>query len=111
MRDIARSMVIASKKRLIDNIKKYFGITDDGNSEWAVVNTNSLAAISLMIIIRSKYLPILSEIKTSTFMQGLNGLFPNKGGVATSFKLGLRRLLFINCHLTSDEPYRETRMN
>ena len=103
-------MIIASKKNLIDNIKKYFGITDNNTSEWAVVNTNSLAAISLIIIIRSKYLPILSDIKTNTFMQGLNGLLPNKGGVATSFKLGLRHLLFINCHLSSDEPYRDIRM-
>ena len=61
MRNIQQSMIIASKKNLIDNIKKYFGITDNNTSEWAVVNTNSLAAISLIIIIRSKYLPILSE--------------------------------------------------
>jgi len=93
-------MINPSKEDLDLLIREYFGISKDNTKgEFAIINSNSLAAISIVLIIRKKYLHLLSNIETNSVAVGFAKSLPNKGAVSVSFNLGQNRLLFINCHL------------
>ena len=109
-RSITASMLMASKDKLNNMIKQYFGITSDGKGEFFMVHSNTLAAISSIIIIRKNYLHLVSNIQTNFQVLGFANSLPNKGAVSISFNLGKRRLLFISCHLDAHIQNRKSRM-
>jgi phosphatidylinositol-bisphosphatase len=97
---IVQSMVSPDKTQLEKIVKEYFGISKDGNDgEFCLVNSVSLAAISIQVVIKKQYIHLLSNIQTDTLACGFAKSLPNKGAVSVSFNLGPKRLLFINCHL------------
>ena len=95
-------MVMPSKDKLNQLILQYFNnkkTVDSYKDEFVMVNSISLAAIHLIVIIRKRFAPYLSEIKNSEMALGYQGMLANKGSICISFKLGKIRMLFINCHL------------
>lgn len=106
------------KEQLDNKIKTYlnrreatssgFAATPSGG-EWISVNSISLAAISMIVLIRKRLVHHLSEIKNDVISVGLANTLANKGGACISFKLAGRRLLFINCHLEAHQENRARR--
>jgi len=97
-------MVNPSKEELNQAILKYFRHTskkkcETERSDFVQVSSISLAAISLIVLVRKEYLAELSDIKTDTISFGFGNFLPNKGAVSVSFKIGFKKVLFINCHL------------
>jgi hypothetical protein len=83
----------------IEKKAKLSGVTKHSSEEFIMVNSISLAAIHLIVIIRKRFAPYLSEIKNSELALGYKGMLANKGSICISFKLGKVRMIFINCHL------------
>jgi hypothetical protein len=101
---ISTSLVSPSKRILYDLISKYFGTdTNDDNGEFIMVNSITLAATSLVVIIRRKHASLLKEITNQKMPIGWKNKVANKGAVSISFTLGTRKLLFINCHLEAHD--------
>lgn len=114
MRSIQTSFILPGKEKLNKGLEKYLNsLSRDGsykaNDEFIMVNSISLCAISMVIFIRKKYVYLLSDIKNDCIGTGFGGVMANKGGVCISFKLGGKKLLFINCHQEAHQGNREKR--
>ena len=101
---IANSMVSPCKEELNKAILKYFRHSskkkfETERSDFVQVSSISLAAIHMIVLVRKEYLAQLSDIKTDTISFGFGNFMPNKGAVSVSFRIGAKKLLFINCHL------------
>jgi len=68
-----------------------------------IINSIALASIHLIVISRKSLIPYISEVRNDTLALGIGDMCANKGGVNVSFKLGAKRLLFINCHLEAHD--------
>jgi hypothetical protein len=64
-----------------------------------MVNSISLAAIHMIVVIRKSLAPYVSNVKNNQLPLGFKGMMPNKGGICISFNIGNTRMMFINCHL------------
>ena len=115
VRPIATSMMMPSKEKLNQKVMEYFATAkslDDGDkhdNEYILVNSISLAATHLMIMIRKTLVPYLSDIKYDELACGTGDMLSNKNGVCISFRLGSIRMLFINCHLQAHDEGLERR--
>ena len=74
-----------------------------------MVNSITLAATSLVVVIRRKHAHLLSDIKYEKLAIGWRNKMANKGAVMISFRLGTKNLLFINCHLEAHDENRDRR--
>jgi hypothetical protein len=93
---------------------EYFNGTGDNartsySNQFVMVNSISLAASHLIIIIRKRLAPFLSDIKNTDLALGFGNVVGNKGAVCISFKLGDTRVLAINCHLEAHNEGLEKR--
>ena len=83
-------------------VKQYL---NDGANEtkfgedWISVNSVSLAAISLIVLIKKKHVNLISNIKNDVISVGWGNTIANKGAVCISFVIGGKKVIFINCHL------------
>lgn len=73
------------------------------------MNSISLAASHLIVIIRKRLAPFLTDIKNQEMALGFGNMMSNKGAVCISFKLGGTRMLIINCHLEAHNEGLERR--
>ena len=95
-------MVMPSKEVFNTKIMDYFNTQANGVScdDFVMVNSISLAAIHMIVVIWKSLAPYLSNVKNNQLPLGfLNGMMPNKGGICISFDIGKIRMMFINCHL------------
>ena len=111
VRPITHSMVMPSKEGFNARIMEYFNTKANGvsSNDFVMVNSISLAAIHMIVVIRKKLAPFLSNVKNDELPLGFNGMMPNKGGISISFNLGKLRLMFINCHLEAHDEGLEGR--
>ena len=71
---------------------------------WCRVGTASLGNIHVIVLCTRALFPEVSSVETaSEAMGGVGGLFPNKGVVAVSLRLGSTPLCFVNGHLAAHE--------
>ena len=68
-----------------------------------MVNSISLAATHMIIIIRKELAPYLSNINNDELALGHGDVLANKGSVCVGLSLGRLRLLFINSHFEAHE--------
>jgi hypothetical protein len=69
--------------------------------EYALLASDSLGGVHLMLIAHLSLQKLISNISLSTICTGFFNLVPNKGAVAITFTLFMRSFLVIGCHLTS----------
>ena len=74
-----------------------------------MVNSISLAASHLIVLIRKRLAPFLSEVKNQEIALGFGNVVSNKGAVGISFKLGSIIMVVINCHLEAHNEGLERR--
>ena len=79
----------------------------DRNKPFTVVHEETLAATSMIILIRSKYAKGITDIRSSSLALGWFNKVANKGAVQINFSMARKRCLFINCHL---EAHNENRV-
>ena len=70
---------------------------------WCRVGKASLGNIHVIVLCTRALLPEVSSVETASEAMGVGGLFPNKGVVAVSLRLGSTPLCFINAHLAAHE--------
>ena len=92
-------MLMPSKEKMNKYIMAYFHDQNEEASEYTMINSIALATCHLIVICRNKLAPYLSEIKNEVIPLGAGDFLSNKASVCISFKLGMKRMLFINCHL------------
>jgi hypothetical protein len=103
MRSIQTSLILPGKEKLNKALTEYLNKAPldkqtDPDEEFVMINSVSLCAVSLSIFIRKKHVYYLSDIKNDAIATGIADMVANKGGVCISFKIGGKRMLFINCH-------------
>lgn len=109
--------MMPSKEKLNQLILDYFNSPrPDENAprpsvsnQYILVNSISLAASHLMVIVRKRLAPFLSDIRNQELALGFGNVVSNKGAVCISFKLGNTRILAINCHLEAHNEGLERR--
>jgi hypothetical protein len=79
------------------------------SNQFQMVNSISLAASHLIVLIRKRLAPFLSEVKNQEMALGFGNVVSNKGAVGISFKLGSIRMVVINCHLEAHNEGLERR--
>lgn len=67
--------------------------------EMVIVNAVTLVALHLIVLIKRKYVPYISNVKADFLPLGLGKVLGNKGGISISMQLCGTRLLFVNSHL------------
>ena len=87
VRPIAQSMIFASKEKLNALIMEYFN-PPGLESKYVMINSITLAATHLTVIVRKTLAPYLSDIKNDVLAIGFGDKLSNKGSVCLSFKLG-----------------------
>ena len=92
VRSITSSMMLPSKEKLNAQLMGYFG------DKFVMVNSISLAATHMIVIIKKELAPYLSQIENDELALGHGDVLANKGSVCVGFQLGKLRLLFINSH-------------
>lgn len=80
-------MIFASKEKLNALIMDYFNPKDQ-EKNYVMINSISLAATHLTVIVRKTLAPYLSDISNDTLAIGFADTLTNKGSVCISFKLG-----------------------
>lgn len=104
-------MVMPSKEAFNAKIMDYFNTKANGVAcdDFLMVNSISLAAIHMIVVIRKNLAPYLSNVRNDELPLGFKGMMPNKGSICVSFNLGKMRLMFINCHLEAHDEGLEGR--
>jgi hypothetical protein len=74
-----------------------------------VIHQATLAAISLIVIIKEKYADLISNIRMNSIKLGHFGIVANKGAVSLSMDIQKQKFLIINLHLEAHEENRERR--
>jgi len=85
------------------------GTEGTANERYVVVHSATLAAISLIVLIKEKYADLVSDIRTDYIKLGHFGMVANKGAVTISMDIGGKKALFLNCHLEAHEENRDRR--
>ena len=70
---------------------------------WCRVGTASLGNIHLIVLCTRELRAEVSSVESASEAMGMAGLFPNKGVVAVSLRLGSTPLCFVNAHLAAHE--------
>ena len=70
---------------------------------WCRVGTASLGNIHVIVLCTRALFPEVSNVETASEAMGVGGVFPNKGMVAVSLRLGSTPLCFVNGHLAAHE--------
>ena len=83
--------------------------TNQTESKYVILHHVTLAATSMIVLIRKSLADRVSSIRDSCLALGLLGKVANKGAVSISFEIDKRRLLFVNCHLESVIEKRQCR--
>lgn len=81
----------------------------NGESKYVILHHVTLAATSMIVLIKKTLSDRVSNIRDSCLALGLLGKVANKGAVSISFNIDKRRLLFVNCHLESVIEKRQCR--
>ena len=76
---------------------------------FVVVHDVALGATSLTVLIRQKYVHLLTDIQSDTMAIGIMNMVANKTALNISFKLSGKKLMFINCHLEAHDQNRKER--
>lgn len=82
---------------------------DDNQEEgdkFIIVEEVNLAATSLVIIVRKKLIPHISNIEIKKMPIGFFNKLANKGAISISMYIKGKRFLFLNCHLCAHEGHR-----
>ena len=108
VRPIAQSMILPSMEKLNAVIMDYFN-PKDRQKRYVMVNSISLAATHLIVVVKTFLAPYLSNITNRVLPIGVGEIMTNKSSECISFKLGDIRMLFINCHLEAHLPNLEKR--
>lgn len=96
-------MVLPSMEKLNTLIMDYFN-PKDRQKRYVMVNSISLAATHLIVVVKTYLAPYLSNITNEVLPIGAGEILTNKSSECISFKLGDIRMLFINCHLEAHLP-------
>ena len=62
-----------------------------------------MQAIHLIIIVRKRLVPLISDVECMTLGCGISNSLGNKGAVSISMKVGQTKLLCISCHLAAGQ--------
>jgi hypothetical protein len=109
VRPIAQSIMLPSKEKLNQLILDYFNDNTPLSEQFVMVNSISLAASHLIVIVRQRLAPFLSDVNNKELALGFGNVVSNKGAVCISFKIGNTRFLAINCHLEAHNEGLERR--
>ncbi|KAL9968746.1 hypothetical protein ACROYT_G020866 [Oculina patagonica] len=70
-------------------------------AQYTKVKTIRLVGILLMVFVKNKYLPYVTEVDAETVATGIMGLMGNKGGVAIRMQIHNTSICFVNSHLAA----------
>ena len=73
------------------------------DNAYVVVHDVALGATSLTVLIRRKYVHLVTDIESDSMAIGIMNMVANKTALNISFKLSGKKLMFINCHLEAHD--------
>ena len=95
LRSIFKSLFYSDKSAWESSLRNYFG------SNYALIASETLCAIHLVIFIRTSLIKNLSKVRANKVKTGAKNLLGNKGAVGISFSIFNLSIMIINCHLAA----------
>ena len=95
LRSIFKSLFYRDKSEWERKLQNYFG------ADYALIASETLCAIHLVIFIRTNLIRNISKVKTYYVKTGAKNLLGNKGAVGISFNVFNISLMIANCHLAA----------
>ena len=103
LRSIFKSLFYSDKTTWENSLRAYFG------NNYALIASETLCAIHLVIFIRSSLIKNISKVQANTVKTGAKNLLGNKGAVGISFNIFNLSIMIINCHLAANQPRSQQR--
>mmetsp|Transcript_4928 Transcript_4928/g.9233 ORF Transcript_4928/g.9233 Transcript_4928/m.9233 type:complete len:486 (+) Transcript_4928:3106-4563(+) len=97
LRSIATSLIVQTKKQWEDRIASHLG------EEYIMLRSHSQGATHLVVFVHNSVAGYVTDIDSADVVTGTGNMIGNKGGIAISFSLCDKSLLFVNCHLAAGQ--------
>lgn len=97
LRSIATSLIVQTKKQWEDRLQNHLG------DDYVMLRSHSQGATHLVVFVHRSIVSYVTDIDSADVVTGTGNVIGNKGGIAVSFKLGDKTILFVCCHLSSGQ--------